>query len=257
VADKPKKRGGSKPGRTRAGAALVVAARAERRAPPPGPEVHEAEFTEAPARPAEAPSSADRAREILAKVRSRGGRPPEISRELIERVVAAILDGSPPLLAFKAQGFAQDTYTDWRNRAKADLAADPPRMTLHVEFSAAVDLASGAFGQEAAEWMQRARDTKAGSNQPNVVQFLLKSHHRDIFADQVRKVELSGPDGGPVQTEALPPREALFAEIAAKLGPDATLFFVQNRRWPGSVEEVETWLAARATKGDAPVGGAS
>lgn len=239
------KRGGSRPGRTREAAALVVAARTAN-APPPGPEVHEAEFTEAPARPAEAPSSADRAREILAKVRARGGRPPELTRELIERVVASILDGSPPMLALKGQGFAESTYGEWRRRAAADLAKDPPEVTLHVEFSAAVDLASGVFGEEAAAWMSRARDTRAGTNQPNVVQFLLKSHHREIFADQVRKVELTGAEGGPVQTEALPPREALFAEIAAKLGPDATAFFMTMRRWPTSLEEVETWRAERA-----------
>lgn len=252
----PGKRGGSKPGRTRAAASIVVAARPRPnpgRKPPHGPEVEvEGEFTETGPRPSGPLDDTDRARDILAKVRSRGGRPPEITRDLIERVVTSILRGSPPLLAFKAEGFAQDTYTDWRNRAKADLAADPPRMTLHVEFSAAVDLASGSFGQEAAEWMHRSRDTKAGSNQPSVVQFLLKSHHKAIFADR-QTVELTGEGGGPVKTEITDARDAVFLAAADALGPGlTTAFLVEMRRWPTSVEEAAEWQAARAAKAAAP-----
>lgn len=252
AAKKPGKRGGSKPGRTRAAAALVVAARAERRPPPPPAEgeVHEGEFTEARARPAaEPPTSAERARDLLNKVRSRGGRPPELTHELIERIATSILNGSPPMLALKAEGFADCTYGDWRRKAKADLERDPPEMTLHVEFSAAVDLASASFGQESAEWMQRARDTKAGSNQPNVVQFLLKSHHKAIFAE-TRAVEVSGPEGGPVKVEAHTARETVFLEAASVLGPAlTTAFLVEKKRWPSSVDEAQEWLAARQAAG--------
>jgi hypothetical protein len=249
------KRGGSKPGRTRAGAALVVAARAERRPPPPpgpGPDgVHEAEFTETPARPAgEPPSSLDRARAIRERVKHAGGRPCELTPDVIDRTVAAVLDGASPKNALRGQGFDESTYLAWRRRAKEDLAADPPRMTLHVEFSLSIDAAIGEFGQEAAIWLSQNRGTPAGQQSAGNVKFLLDRRYADEYGAK-QSVELTGADGGPVQTEAMPPREALFAEIAAKLGPDATLFFLSNRRWPTSVEEVEAWLASRAPKGDA------
>lgn len=247
----PGKRGGSKPGRTRLAAALVVAARSERRPPPPAPgtapegEVHEGEFTEAPARGPEAPSSEDRARALVERVRHAGGRPSVLTRELITRTVKAVLDGASPKLALKAQGVGESTYLAWRRQGKDDLAKDEPELTLHAEFSLSIDAALGEFGQEAGEWLSQNRNTPSGKLSASNVTFLLGRRYADEYG-QKQSLEVSGPEGGPVKVEAHTARETVFLEAASVLGPAlTTAFLVEKKRWPSSVDEAQEWLAAR------------
>jgi hypothetical protein len=239
--DKPNKRGGSKPGRTKAAAALVVASRARRE--PPGDKVHEGEHVGEGPRPDEYASTKDRARAICDRVRARRGRPPELTADLIERVVKRILDGSTAELALRDEGFDGDTYWRWRAKAKEDLAKDPPEVTLHVTFYEAVNCAKAAFSQEAAVWLWEQRDTPGAKTSAANVVFLLKCRDPEGHAD-AKRLEVTGKDGGPV--EVADARAEAFARIASAVGADASLFLAEMKRWPSSVEEVEAWRSRRA-----------
>jgi hypothetical protein len=120
------------------------------------------------------------------------GRPTDYLEEFAERVETFCADGYS-LTAFAGEiGVARSTINEW--------------MAAHQEFSEAV---SRAKAKRARWWEDRAREIalKGGpGGQATMVIFGLKNHAPEDYQEVSRR-ELTGRDGGPIETAGLTPEE--------------------------------------------------
>jgi hypothetical protein len=135
------------------------------------------------------------------------------------RYLAAIRVGMPKHLAAQAAGVSDSAVLKWRNRAEEiDETAEKMKVSdrMHLRFFRCVADAEADLAFELIDgWRQTAQtDWRAAQA------FLARRFPEDEPAD---RVEVSGPQGGPVRVEALPladlvtaARERAIAEAAGE-----------------------------------------
>lgn len=123
---------------------------------------------------------------------SEPNRSTKLDAEITARFCDAVRLGCSYKLASKAAGISESTFGNWQRRSKT---GEEP----FVSFMAEVERAESDHAQACLESIMAARDTdwKAGA-------WMMERRH-----GYVRREEVSGPDGGPVQIETADPKVIL------------------------------------------------
>lgn len=137
------------------------------------------------------------------------GRPTKYTPDRVKRILEAIKLGVAYIDAASYAGVGLATFNEWRDR--------------YPEFAGAVEEAAGQAVVANMAKIQKA--ATEGSWQASA--WILERRHPDRYGRTTR-TELTGPDGGPVQTQAsvvivpghLPSVEAWAAAAAVKSGEE-------------------------------------
>ncbi|HEU4411165.1 MAG TPA: hypothetical protein VFS43_38285 [Polyangiaceae bacterium] len=172
-----------------------------------------------------------------------GGRPTKLTDERMKALVADIELGMPLDIACETNGICLRTFYYWLEKGRADDEAGLD--TPHSRFLHTSKRARGLLVRKHLLRVDAASDLPAGEKDWRASLELLGRILPKHFAKRTA-VEVTGKDGGPVESKVTDTRAERFAQIAATVGPDASLFLAEMKRWPGSVEEVEAWRSRRA-----------
>ena len=134
-----------------------------------------------------------------------GGRPGKLTADTQKRITDAIRVGATYELAAQYGGIAYNTFNEWM---KAGAGANSGK---HREFYEAV---KSAEGEAAIKWL--AVIDKAALDQWQAAAWKLERRYPREYGRQVH--EVSGPNGGPIQTEQVFDHTAATAAIARRSG---------------------------------------
>lgn len=113
----------------------------------------------------------------------------------------AVRDGLPKRHAAVAAGISEHTYHDWRKRGET--GEEPYASFMHRVYEAEKDRAQELLRNLRSIATGQHETAKAGDEVKAATWLLERSFPRDFGAAQ--KVELTGAEGGPVQTQAVQP----------------------------------------------------
>lgn len=133
-------------------------------------------------------------------------RPTKFTRETVEKLLRAIRMGAPYELACAHAGIHYDTFNEWQ-QGRFPRGLDEDQKLLKSEFSELLMRAQGDSSVRALSTIQQAM----AQGNADIALKLLERRWPEHFG--VRRMEITGKDGGPVQIEA---RAAKLIEAEAK-----------------------------------------
>ena len=182
----------------------------------------------------------------------RTGRPTLLTKEVEDKLVAAVRSGAPLHLAAQHAGIAVRTFEQWLQMGREaiedrddleDPVPVPAHRRAHVDLvekvataradaavrSSALIHRAAAGGAIIEETTRKYRDPETGQlvtettvkrSAPDwrAAAWYLERSHRNNFGKDAVQVELTGQGGGPVQIQTTPPRDALVARLAEIAG---------------------------------------
>ena len=144
------------------------------------------------------------------------GRPTKLTKEIIEKVCAAIYAGNYAKIAAQLSGISESTYYAWLAEAEKE-DCDP----LFLEFSESIERAEAAAEVEAVALIRQS----AKNGNAKDAQWLLERKHGERWGrnDKLRQ-EITGADGAPL-------------EVSIEMARAAVLNFLQEGAEDESVAE--------------------
>lgn len=144
------------------------------------------------------------------------GRPTKLTKEIIEKVCAAIYAGNYAKIAAQLSGISESTYYAWLAEAEKE-GCDP----IFLEFSESIERAEAAAEVEAVALIRQS----AKNGNAKDAQWLLERKHGERWGrnDKLRQ-EITGADGAPL-------------EVSIEMARAAVLNFLQEGAEDESVAE--------------------
>lgn len=134
------------------------------------------------------------------------GRPTKLTEARHKAIVKAIREGNIAQVAAAAHGITEQTYYNWLTRGQADLESDDPdrQSSIFAKFFEAIKRA------EAEAEIRQMRELQRDDKWQRRAWWLERRFPKRW--GQKQSLELSGPDGGPVEVNAKAELEAFLAE---------------------------------------------
>jgi hypothetical protein len=141
----------------------------------------------------------------MPKKTTKMGRPCLLTREVQDKIIAAISLGSYIDIACRAAGIARSSFYYWMEKGIDDPEANYVASPLYRNFRAAV------LEAEAVAEVRLLAQAQKGGPQSSAAMMVMSRRWRERWAETI-KTEHTGKDGGPIQVEDV--RQKLFDRIS-------------------------------------------